>query len=75
MQKKLGVLRLEVDVERLLPGDMGGWRLDKALRDVGAVPNDLAALAATAASLKRLMALSPISPSEADLRRILEASF
>ena len=49
--------------------------LPECLRDVGAVPNDLAALAATAASLKRLMALSPISPSEPDLRRILEASF
>jgi alcohol dehydrogenase class IV len=49
--------------------------LPECLRDVGADQSDLNDLAATSASLKRLMDLSPITPSEADLRRILEASF
>jgi alcohol dehydrogenase class IV len=49
--------------------------LPECLRDVGAEQSDLNDLAATSASLKRLMDLSPITPSEADLRRILEASF
>ena len=49
--------------------------LPERLRDVGAERSDLEGLAAIAASLKRLMDLSPITPSEADLHRILEASF
>ena len=49
--------------------------LPKRLREVGAKQSDLEGLASTAASLKRLMDLSPVFLSEADLLRILEASF
>ncbi|MEM7386270.1 MAG: iron-containing alcohol dehydrogenase [Verrucomicrobiota bacterium] len=48
--------------------------LPKVLSEVGASVEDLPGLAATARSLERLMALSPIQPSEADLLGILEAS-
>ena len=49
--------------------------LPERLRDVGAEQSDLEGLAVIGASLKRLMDLSPVSLSEADLLRILEASF
>ncbi|MCH2387945.1 MAG: iron-containing alcohol dehydrogenase, partial [Opitutales bacterium] len=49
--------------------------LPKRLREVGAKQSDLEGLASTAASLKRLIDLSPVLLSEADLLRILEASF
>ena len=49
--------------------------LPERLREVGAEQSDLEGLAVIGASLKRLMDLSPVSLSEADLLRILEASF
>lgn len=51
-----------------------GAGLPEVLSDVGASKEDLPVLAATALSLQRLMDLSPIEPSEADLLSILEAS-
>ena len=49
--------------------------LPQCLRDIGAEQSDLEDLVAISASLKRLMDLSPISASEADLGSILKASF
>lgn len=57
---------------RQLRKDVG---LPRRLTEVGATREDLPALAATAFSLQRLMDMSPIRPTEADLLGILEASF
>jgi alcohol dehydrogenase class IV len=42
---------------------------------VGAKKEELPALATTAFSLQRLMDLSPVRPTEADLLEILKASY
>ena len=49
--------------------------LPQNLQEVGAKKEELPALATTAFSLQRLMDLSPVRPTEADLLEILKASY